>query len=180
MNSRDDKELVRRCVEGQVAAFEPLVERYHKVLFSVALRMVNDYEDARDLTQTTFLKAFEKLNTYDPDHKFFSWIYRILVNESLNLLKRRKPQEEVDVGLVSLDRTPADEYERRQLADAVQAAIMQLGPDARQVLVLRHFADLSYQEIASTLEISEKTVKSRLFSARRQLCAILLHRSTTR
>jgi RNA polymerase sigma factor (sigma-70 family) len=116
MSSRDDKELVRRCVQGQVQAFEPLVERYHKVLFSVALRMVNDYEDARDLTQTTFLKAFQNLHTYDPKHKFFSWIYRILVNESLNLIKRRKPREELDVGLVSLDRTPSDEYERRQLA----------------------------------------------------------------
>ena len=184
MNSRDDTELVRRCLAGHVAAFEPLVAKYHKVLFGVALRLVNDYEDARDLTQSAFMKAFEKLNTYDPNHKFFSWIYRILVNESLNLLKRRKPQETLDAARVlslgSLDGTPADDYERRRLADVVQAAIMQLNPEARQVLVLRHFADLSYEEIASTLEIPQKTVKSRLFAARRQLCAILLHRTAAR
>lgn len=168
------------CARGHPESFEPLVERYYKVLFNVALRLVNDYEEARDVTQTTFMKAFEKIDTYDPKHKFFSWIYRILINESLNHLSRRKPQEPVDPGMVAGGGTPEDSLNRLRQSERVQAGLTHLSLEHRQVIVLRHFADLSYKEIASVLSIAEKTVKSRLFSARRQLCAVLSRgRATT-
>jgi RNA polymerase sigma-70 factor (ECF subfamily) len=157
-----------------------LVERYYKVLFNVALRLVNDSEEARDITQTTFMKAFEKIGTYDARHKFFSWIYRILINESLNLLNRRKPREPLDPDLVARGDTPEEEFEKLRLSQRVQAALTHLSIEHRQVLVLRHFADLSYKEIGSVLRLQEKTVKSRLFSARRQLCTVLSRgRATT-
>ncbi|UCE02262.1 MAG: RNA polymerase sigma factor [Candidatus Latescibacterota bacterium] len=168
------------CARGHRQSFEPLVERYYKVLFNVALRLVHDYDEALDVTQTTFMKAFEKIDTFDPKHKFFSWIYRILLNESLNQLSRRKPKEPLDPGLVAGGDSPEEAYDLQRLSDRVQAGLTHLSLEHRQVLVLRHFADLSYKEIGSILSIPEKTVKSRLFSARRQLCAVLSRgRATT-
>jgi len=167
---------VRECLEGNSRSFEVLVDRYYKVLFNSAYRIVNDREDARDITQATFLKAYEKLSTYDPRHKFFSWIYRIMVNESLNLVYRRKPQQPLDPAIVSPYRNPDEDYERRRRSESVQAALLQLAPEQRHVVVLRHFAELSYKEMSWVLGIPEKTVKSRLFSARRQLGAILIGR----
>jgi RNA polymerase sigma-70 factor (ECF subfamily) len=84
-----DAAAVRRCLDGDHAAFEAIVGRYQQVLFNVALRTLGDYEEARDAAQNTFVKAYEKLGSYDPQRRFFSWIYRILMNECLNL--RRRP-----------------------------------------------------------------------------------------
>lgn len=168
MNSREDGELAERCLRGEREAFEPLVAKYEKVLFSVALRMVGNYEDARDITQTTFVKAYEKLASYDPAHRFFSWIYRIMMNESLNLLERRRPHQPLDPSLAAPD-DPQEEAQLRELGQQVQAALMELTPDYREVLVLRHFAELSYGEMASLLGIAEKTVKSRLYTGRQRL-----------
>ena len=176
MTSEDDSRLVRECLEGNTRAFEVLVDRYYSVLFNVAYRMVGHAEDAKDIVQTTFLKAYEKLGTYDPQYRVFSWIYRIMLNESLNLRARRKPQVQVSEALLSPSRTPEEEEERRQLGATVQAALQQLPEEQRQVLVLRHFADLSYREMSWVLEIPEKKVKSRLYSARQQMGAILLRR----
>ena len=176
MACEDETALVKQCLEGNARAFETLVHRYYKVLFNCAYRMVSDVEDARDITQSTFLKAYEKLKTFDPRHKFFSWVYRIMVNESLNLLGRRKPHQPLDAALVSPRSRPDEDHERRRQGEAVQAALMHLSPEHRQVIVLRHYAELSYREMSWVLGIPEKTVKSRLFSARRQLSTILVSR----
>jgi RNA polymerase sigma-70 factor (ECF subfamily) len=89
-DSTDDVECVARCLRGESAAFEPLVARYQRVLFAVALRLTGDYEDARDATQNAFVRAYERLDTYDPSRRFFSWLYRIAINESLNLRRTQK------------------------------------------------------------------------------------------
>ena len=172
VEGRDDADLVDRCVRGDVEAFEPLVARYERVLFNLALRMVGDPEDARDLAQTTFLKAYEKLGTYDPQHRFFSWIYRIAVNECLNFVSRRRPQQELDPGLRSAD-DPEGEAEASELGARIQAGLVQLPTDLRLALVLRHFLELSYAEMSTVLRVPEKTVKSRLHSARVRLGEIL-------
>ena len=168
----DDAAAIRQCLEGQTAAFESLVARYERVLFRVALRMLGNAEDARDATQTAFVKAFEQLHRYDPSFRFFSWIYRILANECLNQRRARRPQVEVDSGLAApggpFESLEADERRRR-----VQAAIADLAPAYREVVVLRHFAELSYEEIAIALDVPAKTVKSRLHTARQQLGARL-------
>lgn len=168
MNSEDDAELVSRCLRGDPQAFEPLVARYEKVLFNVALRMVGNYEDARDIAQTAFVKAYEKLSSYDPRHRFFSWIYRIMVNESLNLLGRQKTHQPLDPSLTSAD-DPGEHARLQELSEQVQAGLMELPQDYREVLVLRHFGELSYVEMSSLLGIPEKTVKSRLYTARQRL-----------
>ncbi len=174
MTGHADSSLVKDCVQGRPEAFDVLVDRYYKVLFNVALRIVGDSEEARDITQTTFMKAYEKLHTYDPKHKFFSWIYRIAVNESLNTTGRRRPREPLETELVARGDTPEQIYEKAQLSQTIQAALMNLSLEHRQVVVLRHFGELSYKDMASALSIPEKTVKSRLFEARQQLCTILI------
>ena len=170
----NDAELVGRCLRGDTEAFRPLVERYQKVLFNVAYRMVHDREDARDLAQGAFVKAYEKLGTYDPAYQFFSWIYRILVNDTLNFLKRNRLARPLDEALAAAaPGGPEEEMEARERARAVRTALMALPVDSREVLVLRHFAELSYCEMSAALAIPEKTVKSRLYTARQRLAGLL-------
>jgi len=143
--------------------------RYQKPVFNVALRMLRNPEDAMDVAQTTFLKAFEHLGDYDPAFRFYSWLYRIAINESLNALALRKPSEELDGK--ALDETPGPDRlaEGDQALHAIEDGLMHVSPELRTVIVLRHIAQLSYQDIAEALGLPEKTVKSRLHSAREQL-----------
>ena len=173
MDSSDDVEIVARCLRGEVEAFAPLVARYQKVLFNLAWRMLGDREDARDVTQTAFVKAYEKLATYDPAHRFFSWIYRIVLNECLNLRQRRPFHERLDETMAASD-SPYREAEAHETSDRVQAGLLRLPAELREVLVLRHFLELSYGDIGAALHLPEKTVKSRLYSARQRLGQILI------
>jgi RNA polymerase sigma-70 factor (ECF subfamily) len=165
----DDVTLVRRCRAGDRAAFDRLVVRYQKPVFNAALRMLREPEDARDVAQTTFLKVFEHLAAYDPSFKFYSWIYRIAINESLNALARRKPSE--GISDEQADETPGPErqVEGEQTSRAVENALMRIKPQLRTVIVLRHFLHLSYQDMGDILVLPENTVKSRLYSARQLL-----------
>jgi RNA polymerase sigma-70 factor (ECF subfamily) len=170
-----DGMLVQRCLSGDKRAFEALVVRYEKPVFNAALRMLRNPEDARDVAQNVFLKVFEHLADYDSKYRFYSWIYRIAVNESLNTLDRRRHHEpiagdEVDGGI-----GPEAEVDGLQTSAGIQRALMTIKPEYRAVIVLRHFLDCSYQDMAEVLRLPEKTVKSRLFSAR-QLLADALRR----
>src|SRR5882672_7204875 len=106
MDTADEAALVARSLEGDHGAFASLVGAHQRVLFNVALRMLNNREDARDVIQTVFLKAWRKLDAFDRQLKFFSWIYRIMLNESLNLLERRRLHDPLDEALVSREPTP--------------------------------------------------------------------------
>ena len=173
INETDDTAQVTRCLEGDTAAFEALVKRYQKGLFNVALRMLGSYEDARDTTQIAFVKAYQHLDSFDTSQRFFSWIYRILKNECLNVLRARRPSEPVSLDMPSIG-GPFDSLESAKRQQAVQKALLSLTPDYREVIVLRHFTELSYDDIANTLGIPTKTVKSRLYTARQQLGALLV------
>ena len=177
--TNEDSALAVRALGGDRHSFDLLVEKYYKVLFNGALRMVNDTEDARDIAQITFMKAYQKLSTFKPEYKFFSWIYRIMIHESLNLLGRRRPRVELDADLVATQRDPEAECAQSELSQAVSAALQRLTLDHRVVVVLRHFLGLSYEEMASVLGIPARTVKSRLYAARRQLSVLLVQRSAT-
>jgi RNA polymerase sigma-70 factor (ECF subfamily) len=174
MTEPNDAMLVRQCLEGDPKAFELILERYQKKIFNVALRMVNDYQDATDIAQSAFVKAFEKLDTYDPSYKFFSWLYRMAVNEALNFLKQRKRFAALDENLISRERTPEENYEQNEMAQQVEIALMHLNPEHRALIVLKHFQELSYQEIGYIFDVPEKTVKSRIFTARQLLMNVLL------
>ncbi len=167
----DDAVWVARCLQGDASAFETLVRRYQRVLFTVAVRLTGNVEDARDVTQNTLIRAYERLETYDPARRFFSWIYRIAVNESLNFLRVRRPHDQLEDSLEA--NAVADPVEREQMGERIQAALMELSKEYREVVILRYFGELSYEEIGETIGIPEKTVKSRLFSARQRLAEIL-------
>ena len=170
----DDAVWVARCLKGDSTAFETLVRRYQQVLFTVALRLTGDVEDARDVTQTAFVRAYLKLDTYDPSRKFFSWLYRIAVNEGLNARRDRRQHEPLEE---TFEAEPArDPVERGETTGQVQAALMALTREYREVIVMRHFGEMTYEEIALVLGIPEKTVKSRLFSARQRLGELLKER----
>ena len=171
--SGDEAGLVQRCLQGDAEAFRPLVERYQHVLYRVALRMLGDAEDARDCAQNAFMKAYTNLANYDVRFRFFSWLYRILLNDCLNVLRARRPIEALDPFLEGAD-NPFEHARSNETRDRVRAAILQLSPEHREVIVLRHLADLSYTEIADMTGLPEKTVKSRLFSARQRLADLLL------
>ena len=171
MSDTDDAAVVARCLAGEHNAYEAIVTRYQKGLFNVALRMLGNYEDARDATQTAFIKSYEHLDSFNPEQRFFNWLYRILKNECLNSLRGRRPAEPVSLGLPAGN--GADPVETRERHQAVQSALLTLSVEYREVVVLRHFTDLSYDEIAATLGIPAKTVKSRLYTARQQLGGLL-------
>lgn len=167
----DDLVWVARCLKGDSAAFETLVRRYQHVLFTVALKLTGDEEDARDVTQNAFVRAFLKLDSFDPSRKFFSWLYRIAVNESLNARRDRRTHEPLEDRFEAV--TGGDPVELLEARGRVQAGLMALSSEYREVIVMRYFAELSYEEIAEAIGIPEKTVKSRLFSARQRLGEIL-------
>ena len=169
----DDAALIRRILSGETAAFEVLVERYQRVLYTVALRMLGNRDDAKDATQTAFVRAYERLGSFDDQYRFFSWIYRILVNECLNVIRGRRPEDEL-TPVVATSGGPFESAVSNERQAQVQAALLQLTPEYRAVVVLRHFAGLSYDEMADALGVPAKTVKSRLYSARQRLGELLL------
>lgn len=169
MKEDDDARLVQRCREGDRAAFEPLVVRYQRPVYNAALRLLRDAEEAKDVAQTTFLKAFEHLGDYDPSFKFYSWIYRIAINESLNALGSRRSRGESDNEEADEAPGPDRQLEGEQMSRAIEEALTHIKPELRAVIVLRHFLHLSYQDMGDILLLPEKTVKSRLYSARQLL-----------
>lgn len=168
--------LVRASLGGDATAFGALVNRYSGPLFNATYRITHSHEDAVDATQSAFVKAYEKLNTFDFSHRFFSWIYRIALNEAFNLLQKRRHETELPPEVGPAPDDPAAEAEKAEQGALVQRALMALAPQTRALLVLRHFQGLSYADLAEVLGIPERTVKSRLFSARQRLREILRDR----
>jgi len=167
---------VERFRRGDREAFAELVVRYQGPVYNAAFWVVRRAEDASDICQTAFLKAAERIDDYDPGYRFFSWLYRIALNEALNLVRDRGREDELDDG-VELPAPGADGPEQRlqaaQRSRRLQEAMMKLSTRDRVVVSLRHFSELSYAEIADVLDIDEKTVKSRLFEARQRLRHLL-------
>ena len=169
MSEPDDIKLMERCSNGDRHAFELLLARYEKPVFNAAYRMLNSADDARDVTQTVFLKVYEHLDQYDPKYRFFSWIYRITLNESMNWLKKTNRLGALEGDMADTASGPEQEASNQQLSEGMQAALMTISPDYRAVIVLKHLLGCSYHEISEVLEIPEKTVKSRLYTARQRL-----------
>jgi RNA polymerase sigma-70 factor, ECF subfamily len=174
VEDEDDGTLVRRCRGGDLKAFDQLVVRYQKPVFNAALRMLRNPEDARDVAQTVFLKVFEHLEQYDPNLKFYSWIYRITLNESINAVGRLRPCEAISGN--EIDQSPGleQQVENQQMSRAIEQALMRMQPDHRALIVLRHFLHLGYEDMGDILELPEKTVKSRLYTARQLLRDVLV------
>jgi len=170
-----DAELVRRCREGDRRAFEELLARYQRPIFNAAYRLLNHREDAKDVTQAAFLNVFRHLDRYDPSQRFFSWLYRIALNEVSDFASARR-RAEAPGDYPEETRTPDAEAARGELDHAMQSALMALRLEYRTVIVLKHVQGLSYETLASVLDCPVKTVKSRLYTARQALREIVLAR----
>jgi len=170
----DDSRLARLASEGDEEAFETIVRTHEKTIYNVAYRMVRSHDDALDITQTVFIKAYRKLHTFKPGHKLFSWLYRIAVNESISHLRRSRPTLELDGERVAGNSSAVADVERAEASDRISAALLELSVDHRVVVVLKYFLELSYREISEIVGIPEKTVKSRLYTAREKLRGILI------
>jgi RNA polymerase sigma-70 factor (ECF subfamily) len=173
----DDRCLIAACRAGQTEAFGALVRRYQDRLYPTVLRLAGRQEDALDLLQEAFLKAFEKLDRFHGDSSFYTWIYRIAVNLALSdrrkkrVARRREERrgEPVDHPEDPSQTDPALPLERAERDDRVQAALRALAPDHRAVIVLKDLDGLRYEEIAATLGVPIGTVRSRLHRARLEL-----------
>ena len=169
MSKDRDIALLNDCKRGDRQALDSLVRRYERPVYNAAYRMLGNPDEAADVAQTVFLKAFENLDRFNPKYKFFSWIYRIAVNESINQLKKRGRTEPLAETLAANTRGPEELMESGRISSELQGVLMSIQEDHRAVIVLRHFSEYSYREIGEILQIPEKTVKSRLFSARKQM-----------
>ena len=177
---------MRRVLEGDVNAFEDLVTEHEKGVYAIAQRMTGNAEDAADMTQETFIKAYNSLSSFRGDSKFSVWLYRIATNVCLDFLRSRsrKPTvslsmedddgEETQMDIADESQSPEQLLERGLTRDAVRRGLKSLSPEYRQILLLREIQGLSYEEIAETLTLEVGTVKSRIFRARKRLCAFLL------
>lgn len=170
MNEEElDRIAIERCRKGDLDAFGTLIDRYERPVYRAVLHMVGNAEDAREICQQVFMKAFEHLSSYDPNRKFFSWIYRVAINESINHLKSRHPHEPLSDRMAYPHPNPAERYEVTEQRDHLQKAVLGLEENYRAVVILRHYLHLSYREMADVLNVPEKMVKSRLFTARQLL-----------
>jgi len=175
----DDQELIERAQKGNTWAFGRLVERYMQRGYFVALGFVGAPEDARDLSQEAFVRAFRNIRRFEKGRRFFTWYYQILRNLCFNFLKRRKrrqnylfsemPEEEILDFAAGGDTSPEKNFEQKELQEKLWQAIHGLSVQDREVIILKEFQDLSYKEMAEVLQCPVGTVMSRLYHARRHL-----------
>jgi RNA polymerase sigma-70 factor (ECF subfamily) len=178
----DEGDLVERAQRGDTSAFTELVTRYERRIFRLAKNITQSDEDAEDVLQESFLKAYQHLGGFQGQSKFYTWIVRIAVNEALMKLRKRKTDrtvsldETIDTGEENVVReiavwedNPEQRYSQREIRELLDKAIMSLRPAFRAVFVLRDVEDLSTEETAAVLDLSVPAVKSRLLRARLQL-----------
>lgn len=173
MNEQTDQELVRGCLRGDEACFGQLLGRYEKPVYNLAFRFAGTKDDAEDITQAAFVKVYENLASYDPRRKFFSWMYRIALNEALNFKRAQKGASDLPEDVPVEEETIHEKLENQEEQQQIEQALFGLSPDLRSVIVLHYFADCSYADISFILDIPERTVKSRLYEARDRLRRLL-------
>ena len=169
-----DEQMVRRALAGDAEAFGEIVRRWERRIYALAFGMLGCAEDARDATQETFFAAFRNLRGFRGEAKVSSWLHRIAVNQCITRQRRSRVRGETALDDVSATvgarfAAPARTLESRERSEAVRLAIGALPPELREVVVMKEFEELTFQEIAAALDIPLSTVKSRLYTALRQL-----------
>jgi RNA polymerase sigma-70 factor (ECF subfamily) len=188
---KTDQEIVALARAGEEAAYRELIRRYERQLFSLLFRMVRDRELAEDLAQETFVKALNAIESYRPEFKFSSWIFKIANNAAIDHLRRREldtlslegsPQAETPEAIEATalqiggrQESPLAEVEARELGGQIEAAIAQLRPEYRSCILLRHVEGRAYEEIAEILNLPLGTVKTYIHRARNELRQALAH-----
>ena len=182
----NEMELVRRAQKGDLEAYDELIKRYQERIYATVYHMTSNHEDANDLAQDAFIKAFQALKSFKGGSSFYTWIYRIAVNKTINFLKQRKNRlhmslNDVDfnaennpdlVALIS-DKTPRREAGLKELSEKLNEALLKLSEQHRLVMVLHDVQGQSHEEIAEIMNCNIGTVRSRLFYARQQMQAWL-------
>jgi RNA polymerase sigma-70 factor (ECF subfamily) len=182
----DEMVLVKRAREGDLEAYDDLVRRYQERIYATVYHMTANHEDANDLAQEAFIKAFQALKSFKGGSSFYTWVYRIAVNKTINFLKQRRNKAQMslddldfnaehDPDLVALisDKTPRREVNLMELQEKLNSAMLKLSEPHRLVVTLHDVQGLSHEEIAKIMDCNIGTVRSRLFYARQQLQAYL-------
>jgi RNA polymerase sigma-70 factor (ECF subfamily) len=180
-----DEQLVEAAREGDMAAFEELVARHRDRVYARALTMLRNEDEALELAQEAWVKSWQRLGQFEGGSSFGTWLVRIVINLCLDQLRKRRRHPTESLELVGLESgaferqlpavaaSPTESMERAELRQRINAAIEQLSPDHRTVLVLHEFEEMAYKEIAKTIGCSIGTVMSRLFYARRRMAGLL-------
>jgi RNA polymerase sigma-70 factor (ECF subfamily) len=183
-----DLDLVKRCQDGDAGAFDELVTRYRTRVFGMIYNMVHNEQDAWDLAQDSFVKAWRSIERFRGKSSFYTWVYRIVMNVTIYWLRKKQVRgaglefddavqlREVDPASKTLPRAealPHERMERREIRARIDQAISQLSPEHRAVILMKETEDMQYHEIAEALECSIGTVMSRLFYARKKLQNLL-------
>ena len=183
MTLDEESRLVKAAANGSESAFEALVTENQKLVYNVALKLTGNSEDALDVSQETFLKAYRNLSAFRFESRFSAWLYRLAYNASMDLLKKRRSTvsltaedeegEERELTVADAALTPEESLEREEMRRAVREAVARLPEDKREIIVMREFSGMSYSDIAGALGIEEGTVKSRISRAKTALAEIL-------
>ncbi|MBC8163087.1 MAG: sigma-70 family RNA polymerase sigma factor [Roseiflexaceae bacterium] len=176
MGQPSDETLARQAQAGNVDSFSLLVGRYQRTVVNLAYRMLGDLHEAEDVAQEVFIRAYQSLGRYDPARRFFPWLYRIAINRCLSTRARPRPEslaDETSDALADSAPSPEQQAARNETQADVQRAIAALPEHERSLVALRYGADLSYDEIAATMQLPLGTVKTRLFRARQRLAGLL-------
>jgi len=180
LSQEEEAELIKRVQSGESHAFDLLVVTYQQRIYFTVIRIVSDPDDANDIVQEAFIKAYKNLSSFKEGYRFYTWLYRIAVNTALNHIQQKKIRGESLDNLKEKinfdpkeDRDLEDEFLNLELKGQVKQVLELVPPDMRTVFILRAYEDLSYKEIAETLDISIGTVMSRLSRARNILKANL-------
>lgn len=186
MTREQEAAVIQAVLDGDVNAYEALVKEYEKNVYNLALRMTGNSEDAADMAQEAFIKAYNSLTAFRGDSKFSVWLYRIVSNVCLDFLRSRSRKqtvslstenddgEEVELDIADETHSPEQLLDRSLTRDAVRRGLAALPPDHREILLLREIQGLSYEEIADVLGLEAGTVKSRIFRARKKMCSFLI------
>jgi len=159
----EDHDVIRLVLNGDTDRYKVLVKKYQGPVFNLFMKMINNYEDAEELTQDVFVRAYESLSGFNFKYRFFSWIYRIAINRAL--VEQKHKQKHTDIEPIAHKLSENDEAARDQNAH-IKMAIDALKDNYKAVVILKYYEQLSYKEIAVVLEIPEKKVRSRLYDAR--------------
>ena len=181
-----EMDLVRRAQRGDLKAYDELVQRYQERIYATVYHMTSNHEDANDLAQDSFIKAYQALKSFKGGSSFYTWLYRIAVNKTINFLKQRKNRTHMSlndldfntennpdfVALIS-EKTPRRDAGLKELQEKLNAALLKLSEPHRLVVVLHDVQGQSHEEIAEIMDCNIGTVRSRLFYARQQLQSLL-------
>lgn len=189
MPKENEKNLIDRCKQGDVGAFEELIIGYEKRVFNIAYRIIGNYDEAQDISQEIFLKVFKSIKCFKEKSSFYTWLYSIAVNECRDLIKKKKKaiiysidapiqtnDDEITREIVDDAESIEEKFERKELRGCIEAALKTISYDHQVMIILRDVQGMSYEEIGQIIKCPTGTVKSRINRARQALKEILINK----